>query len=95
MTIRQYWIAYDISEDRERTRVEKCLLRYGSRLQKSVFCCVLDARRLERLQGELEAVGCQSGHIILAALADPSLNTSFGEERVSLQEEWAFVYTGE
>lgn len=96
MSIHRYWIAYDISEDRERTRVERCLLRYGQRLQKSVFCCVLDGQRLDRLKGELEALGCRSGHIILAAtVADPSLSACIGHEQVRMQEEWAFVYTGE
>ena len=46
MHTRQYWLVYDISNDKERTRVERCVSRYGQRLQKSVFHCVLDARRL-------------------------------------------------
>ena len=92
MTVRQYWIAYDISEDRERTRVERCLLRYGQRIQKSVFCCVLNTQRRMRLQGELEALACQSGSIIWVALADPSEAMRFGQAGAALHEDWAFVY---
>ncbi len=91
MTIRQYWVAYDISEDRERIKVERCVARYGQRLQKSLFHCVLDTRRLSLLQGELEALNCQSGSVILAALADPSQLTSIGKNSVNLEEDWAFT----
>ena len=91
MSVRQYWIAYDISDDRERTRVERCLSRYGQRLQKSVFHCVLDDRRRSLLQGELEALACQSGTIILAALAEPAQINSIGKPGTTLTENWAFI----
>lgn len=93
MPIRQYWIAYDISNDRERTRTERCIARYGRRLQKSVFHCVLDTNRLDQLKGELEALGCRSGSIILAALAEPADISHIGTADTSiLTEAWAFTY---
>jgi len=92
MSARQYWIAYDLSNDRERTRVERCLSRYGRRLQKSVFHCVLDRERLERLQGELEALACRSGNIILAMLAEPAQILCIGEPQAVLTENWAFTF---
>jgi CRISPR-associated endonuclease Cas2 len=92
MTIRQYWIAYDLSSDRERTRVERIVMRYGQRLQKSVFHCVLDTARLEHLQGELEALGCRSGSIVLVALAQPLQAYSLGTPPLALTEDWAFTY---
>lgn len=92
MHIRQYWIVYDISDDRERKHVERCLSRYGQRLQKSVFHCVLDIRRLSLLQGELEALNCRSGTIVLAALAEPARMISIGEPGPALTENWAFTY---
>ncbi|MEN9984596.1 MAG: hypothetical protein RI925_98 [Pseudomonadota bacterium] len=94
MHTRQYWLVYDISNDKERTRVERCVSRYGQRLQKSVFHCVLDARRLSLLQGELEALTCQSGTIILAALAEPPQWACIGKATPSLGENWAFTYFG-
>lgn len=91
MNIRQYWLAYDISDDRERARVERCVARYGQRLQKSLFHCVLDTKRLSLLQGELEALSCQSGSIILASLADPPQWASIGKASTPLGEDWAFT----
>ncbi|MDR2566017.1 MAG: CRISPR-associated endonuclease Cas2 [Bifidobacteriaceae bacterium] len=41
-TARRYLIAYDIPEDKRRTRVAKCLQTYGDRVQYSVF--VVDAK---------------------------------------------------
>jgi CRISPR-associated protein Cas2 len=49
----RYVIAYDIEEDRVRTRVAALLASYGSRVQKSVFECDLEAETLERLTQRL------------------------------------------
>lgn len=92
MSVRQYWVAYDIGDDRERARVERCISRYGQRLQKSVFHCVLDAERLARLKGELEAIGCRSGAIALAALAEPAEISRMGKGAPMFAEDWAFTY---
>lgn len=93
MNIRQYWVAYDVSDDRERARVERCIARYGQRLQKSVFVCVLDARRHAQLLGELESLRCRSGFVALAALADSHEVTTVGKTGTFLQEDWAFGFT--
>ena len=45
----RYVIAYDIEEDRVRTRIAAVLASYGTRVQKSVFECNLDPEALERL----------------------------------------------
>lgn len=45
----RYVIAYDIEEDRVRTRVAAVLASYGTRVQKSVFECNLEPDALERL----------------------------------------------
>jgi CRISPR-associated protein Cas2 len=49
----RYVIAYDIEEDRIRTRVAALLASYGSRVQKSVFECDLEVETLERLTERL------------------------------------------
>lgn len=38
-------VAYDIADDRRRSRVAHLLEGYGERVQKSVFECELDQRR--------------------------------------------------
>ncbi len=43
-------VAYDISNDRRRTRLHNLLLNYGSPVQYSVFECLLDARRLAAMK---------------------------------------------
>lgn len=52
-------ITYDVAVPdahgrRRLRRVAKLMERYGVRVQKSVFECLLDARRLEKLRLELE-----------------------------------------
>jgi CRISPR-associated protein Cas2 len=42
-------VAYDISDDRRRTRVAGILLSYGARIQGSVYELWLDERQLERM----------------------------------------------
>ena len=52
----QYLAAYDISDDRRRTRVARLLLQYGQRLQKSVFEIEVDPDELPELRRELGAL---------------------------------------
>ena len=49
----QIVVAYDITDDRRRYRVAKCLEGYGVRVNYSVFECVLKARKYEKMKGEL------------------------------------------
>jgi CRISPR-associated protein Cas2 len=44
-----YVISYDIVNDRRRTRVMKLLQGHGTRVQRSVFECLLEIPRLTRL----------------------------------------------
>ncbi len=39
-----YVISYDISDDRKRNAMAKLLERYGRRVQKSVFECLVDEK---------------------------------------------------
>ena len=91
MSVRQYWVAYDMSNDRERTRVERCVSRYGQRFQKSLFVCVLDVARRSRLLGELEALGCRSGFVAVGSLGDPDEVATVGQTvSAPVSEGWAF-----
>jgi len=47
-------VAYDIEDDRRRTRIARTLEGYGERVQYSVFECELDEARLRRLVQALE-----------------------------------------
>lgn len=46
-------IAYDIPDDKRRRRLAQLLEGYGERVQKSLFECHLDRRRLARLRREV------------------------------------------
>ena len=45
-------VSYDIVNDRRRNKIADTLENYGTRVQKSVFECILDHSRLARLVEE-------------------------------------------
>lgn len=47
-------IAYDVSDDRRRSRLASLLSRYGSRLQLSVFECELQPEQFSYILAEAE-----------------------------------------
>lgn len=49
-------VSYDVVNDKRRTKVAKCLLGYGQRVQYSVFECHLAASQLMQLQQALQAL---------------------------------------
>jgi len=42
-------VSYDIVDNRSRDKVSKTLLDYGTRVQRSVFECIVDQRRLDEM----------------------------------------------
>ncbi|MFY9556705.1 MAG: CRISPR-associated endonuclease Cas2 [Blastocatellia bacterium] len=48
-------VAYDISDDKTRTRLHKTLRRFGERVQFSVFECILTSEMFEQMRGEVAA----------------------------------------
>lgn len=55
LAARPYLVAYDIPDNRRRTRLHRLLRGFGDPLQKSVFLCWLDAARHRRLENVLVA----------------------------------------
>lgn len=53
--MRRYLIAYDIPDDKRRTRLAKLLERYGDRVQYSVFVVESSPARFLRLRADLNA----------------------------------------
>ncbi|MCC6975937.1 MAG: CRISPR-associated endonuclease Cas2 [Anaerolineae bacterium] len=51
-----YIVAYDIPNDRRRTRLHKALCGFGEWTQFSLFECFLDATELVRLRARLESI---------------------------------------
>lgn len=53
-----YLVAYDIPDNKRRRRVHDLLLGYGTRVQYSVFECVLKPAKYEELQERLRRLVC-------------------------------------
>ncbi len=65
-----YLIAYDVSDDKRRVRVAKCLQGYGERIQYSVFRAYLGVRAMARLRWELSGkMDPQDGLLIVPLCA--------------------------
>ncbi len=71
MARRQYLVAYDISDDKRRTRVFEALKDNGVHVQFSVFFCELSAQELAGLRGRLSGlINAAADQIILLDLGD-------------------------
>ena len=49
-------VSYDISHDRRRARLSRELKNFGTRVQYSVFECVLEPKDIDRLQAAIERI---------------------------------------
>jgi CRISPR-associated protein Cas2 len=84
-------VAYDVTSDRERSRVDRLLKGYGFRVQKSVFEVRTDHRGLRCLKEELSALGLETGHALLYRLSQGARVVAVGNRAEPLAEEAAFV----
>lgn len=64
-----YLYAYDLSNNKERRKVDKLLSGYGFRRQKSVFLCRLTRGARKRLESAMEALHLQTGFILSVPVA--------------------------
>lgn len=71
MARRHYLFAYDISDDKRRTRVFDTLKDYGDHVQYSVFFCELNAQELAKLRGLLnELIDARADQVIVLDLGE-------------------------
>jgi CRISPR-associated protein Cas2 len=52
----QYWVCYDVSDDRRRQRLSEALLDFGSRVQESVFACHLETGLAEEMEARITRI---------------------------------------
>lgn len=83
----QWAIAYDISLDKERARVEKTLKGWGHRAQKSVYLVTTTRGGITTLQRELNAHKIKSGTILLLRLQS-------NVEPIAIGEPWDYPDDG-
>ncbi len=87
----EYVVAYDISCDKERGRVDKVLKKYGFRIQKSVFECKLTKAQKEKLLHQLRKLNIKTGFIKIYLLTDIVDSQTIGKPLPSIDEFDAFV----
>jgi len=79
--VSDYAVVYDITCDKERTRVDRVLKGFGFRVQKSVFECRLNRRGKEELIRKLEALGVKTGFIKIYRLEYTFRGVVIGEQK--------------
>ena len=79
--VRRVLVAYDVPSDRRRSRVAKKLLKYGDRIQYSVFVVDAAPAKLMRIRGELDDVIDPEEDSVL--LCDVGLMSSVDAQRFS------------
>ncbi|QEP41836.1 CRISPR-associated endonuclease Cas2 [Ectothiorhodospiraceae bacterium BW-2] len=72
-------VAYDVSSNRERSRISKLLEGYGFRAQKSLFEIRADKTTLRRLTRALQALNLTSGFARIYPLGYRVAPVSIGE----------------
>jgi CRISPR-associated protein Cas2 len=75
-------VAYDITDDKLRTRFAKFLSKYGGRLQYSIFEIQNSKRLLEIVQAEIESEFepkfCQTDSVLIFQMSKQCKVTRFG-----------------
>lgn len=78
--VADYTVVYDISSDRERSRVEKVLKGFGFRVQKSVFECRMDKKSKEELIEKLKKLDIKTGFVKIYRLEWSSRHEVIGKQ---------------
>lgn len=89
--IHRYLAAYDISDDRERSRLDKLLKGFGFRVQKSVFEVRADTSIITRLGAAIEALALESGHVRLYRLSGSAHAQTYGLAPEEVDQDFAFI----
>ncbi|MDC0994068.1 CRISPR-associated endonuclease Cas2 [bacterium] len=84
-------IAYDFSDDKERSRVEKCLQGYGLRMQKSVFEARLSKGRLAQLQRDLRRLSFRTGFVRIYRLSAQHTPINVGQSPPDPEQDVAWI----
>jgi CRISPR-associated protein Cas2 len=89
-----YLLIYDIGNDQERRAVEKVVVGFGFRVQKSAFECLLTRGQRERLRQRLEALALATGYVYLYRIAANTARWTAGmvPEHQPEAEHEQFVY---
>jgi CRISPR-associated protein Cas2 len=67
----QYWVCYDIADDRRRQRLSDVLLDFGTRVQESVFQCLIEPSLAEEMLARIQrTIELNTDKVHVLALCD-------------------------
>ena len=90
----QYWVCYDIADDRRRQRLSDVLLDFGTRVEESVFQCRLEAPLAEEMLARVRrAIEEHTDKVHVLALCDAcgSRITTYGIAEQAPDAEFLIV----
>lgn len=90
--IKEYAVVYDISDDKERGKVEKTIKKYGFRIQKSVFECKLDKSLKTKLVNELRSLNIRTGFVKIYELTDLLNSEIYGKEVKTIDDKEVYIF---
>lgn len=87
-------VVYDVSDDRERRRVDRLLQGFGFRVQRSVFECRLTPGAHRRLRHQLEQLGLRTGFVRLYRVLGTAPAATVGVAPPDPDDVHAYVVPG-
>jgi CRISPR-associated protein Cas2 len=88
----EYLFAYDVSDDKERRKVERLLKGYGFRRQLSVFICTLTRSDKARLERDLNTLALNTGFVLIVRLASNTRAQTIGVyNKPDWDTDYAFI----
>ena len=85
-------VVYDITDDKERRKVDRVLTGFGFRVQKSVFECRLGRGDKAQLVGQLTRLQLKTGTVKMYRVYAGVATVVIGQPSSSPDDEPAYVY---
>ncbi len=84
-----YLVSYDIPDDKKRNKIADILLDFGTRIQYSVFECIMDSTLLEKMTAKLSRLISDNDSVRIYALCAKCEGTVrvMGKEKVTKDAE--------
>ncbi len=93
--MKNWLICYDIEDDKERTCIYKCLLKYGTPIQKSVFEVSFPDKKLhlqQEMVERLKAIASEEANIRFYNLTKQGLENSWAiNDSIILERPGAII----
>ncbi|MGH8578724.1 MAG: CRISPR-associated endonuclease Cas2 [Gammaproteobacteria bacterium] len=86
-----FTVAYDVSDDGERSHVDRVLRGFGFRVQKSVFECNLTRGDKRALIDQLRRLDLKTGTVKIYRIYAGSNNVVIGQPQAEPDEDYAYI----